>query len=187
MIATQRIYVRNVSFDNCVGDWEPRVENEFEAGLFEEQILEQADEKEKQIVNMLMDGYNFLEISKKLHLKESQIYKIKRQLADKYRYLHDTNTAEDISVVVKLHVIARLKKLARHIYSLWYADNGLKEYKRPTLSSIEDYVEDVLLEIGGSYVVYRTPSRKNQLYYPLDCQLVLFPEYERSKQNSMEY
>jgi hypothetical protein len=60
--------------------------------------------------------------------------------------------------------MGRLKNLPKKIHTMWKYDNVLKEYTKPPLGIIEDYLEDLILGIGGGRVVYRTPKRKKELY-----------------------
>lgn len=178
---SQKVYVNHVSLESAIGDYEPRVyDDEVDSSLYQDEVLSRLDDREKEIAQLIFDGYNFLEISKKLKLKESQIYKVKKTLAQKLGHLHTTSTPERIGAVVKLYFTGKLKNMARHIYTIWNADPALREYERPTQAMIEDYIEDVLLSVGGGAVVYRLPKRKQELYNNVQ-QLNLF-QYEYKKQ-----
>ncbi len=165
-----------MSICNCVGDWEPRTNDidNTEEELFKEEVLNKYTGIKKKVVELLFDGLNFLEISQELKLRESQIYKIKNELAKDLRFLHDTNKHEHISSIIKLYVMGKLNSLPKKIFNQWYVDNALKEYDRPSLETIKDYIEDVLLEIAGGKVIYRTPYRKVQLYGQSPGQISLF-------------
>jgi len=82
MKSYRRVLVNEVSIDNCVGSWEPRVDylTEVESRLNIERAVSCLSPLKQKVVNLLLDGYNFNQIAKQINVNQSKIYKIKKQL-----------------------------------------------------------------------------------------------------------
>lgn len=156
---------------------EPRADFDFEQEIYEGQILDKIKDPEKrEIVERLMDGDKLSDVyrDQKDKTKYSRLYKKKQELAEELRHIHNTNTHGYLQGVLKLYLLGRLKNLPKKIHTMWKYDNALKEYKQPPVGVIEDYLEDILLSVGGGRVVYRNPKRQFELYGCPEEQLSLF-------------
>lgn len=173
-LATQKVYVNYVSMENAVGDYEPRVEASYADDLYEDEVLDKVSGEKREIVERLMRGENFLSIAKELGYKESQIYKIKRELAEIYRDLHDTNKWDMVKGVLRLHLLYRLKTLPDRIHQTWEYDKCLGDYDRPSKKLIKESLEELIVELGGGRVlVQNTKIKRSVNTIPVD-QLPLF-------------
>lgn len=165
------------SLDDAVGDMEPRVDQDFFQNIHEQEMLEKIEDPEKrEIAERLMDGDKLSDVfrDKQDKTKYSRLYKHKRELAEELREYHNTNTHGYIKGVLLLYLLGRLKNMPKKIHTIWKYDNVLREYKRPPVGVIEDYLEDLILSLGGGKVVYREPHRKRELYDVPEKQLTIF-------------
>lgn len=143
----------------------------------EEAIKKVEDDKvQKEVVQNILDGNDktWLKMAREQGIESTHYaYALRDKLRKKFRHLVRDGRPKIEGKRVLLYVYGRMKRLGRDIYEEWDRDDMLKEFKKPTKSMIEDYVEDVLLGVGGGRVVYRSPQRRYQLY-PTEGQLGLF-------------
>jgi len=108
------VWVQQVSLENCIGDFEPRVDTlttQVENRIFAGNIAGLFRGKKRMVVQRLMDGYNFNEIARENKLKQSEVYKIKEQLKMDLSFLRDGSQRE---VFVKNNFVA-LNQLLENI------------------------------------------------------------------------
>lgn len=137
-----KVYANRVSFEDCVGDWEPRTDPtpSLEDAFTREEILSRfaGTGIKKTVIEYLMDGYNFHQIYKKLskespelNVKESQIYKIKSELMNDFAYLLDQNERNE---AIKKHgpaltaLVAQVASASEHMELSAFSQNFVYDY-----------------------------------------------------------
>lgn len=173
-LTTQKVYVNHVPLDSAVGDYEPRIESSFTDEIYEDEVLGRVSGEKREIVVRLMQGENFLSIAKELGYKESQIYKIKGELAEVYRDLHDTNDWEMVKGVLRLYFLSKLRDLPFKVHNRWSFDCCLKEYRKPSQKMIKRSLEELIIELGGGTILYNGPKIKKRINTISSDQLSLF-------------
>lgn len=143
--------------------------------------MAEVTEEEQEVLELIIKGYNWLEISREKNLRESQIYTLKKRLAKKLAYLQvdKMNDIQHIGGIIMIATIGRLKKLAKQIETMWEHDNLTKCYKKPGTKTIQEFVEDALMYVTEGKIVYRDTGRKPKIPRArLDSQLKLFDFYD---------
>ncbi len=145
-------YVKPMSYENLLGDWEPRVEDTFEAleeDDFENTICNTYTGSKQDVLSLLLEGLNFNEIGKILHMKQSQIYQMKREFMKDFAYLK-YNRGSDMSKkmqliinLITLYYLIHPSIVARKMYEIWETDKVLKEYKKPPYNIVETTIGEL--------------------------------------------
>lgn len=170
----QKKYVDPLSLDSAVGDLEPRDDNTYVEDVYIDQIFDLLTDEERDIAEKLIEGENFHQIAKQKNYNTNQIYKIKHNLAEKLEHLHETSSYTDVKNVVMLYLLSRLNDLPKRIWTRWEYDSCLKEYKRPSIKTITESLEELIIGMAGGRVIDRTiKKRKRDNTIPIH-QLPLF-------------
>ncbi len=87
----EKVYVTKYSLSGAVGEYEPGFDptKQIEEEVYRDQLLSKFEGVKREIIRLLMDGENFYQASKILQIKESQAYKIKRELMQEFQWLYD--------------------------------------------------------------------------------------------------
>jgi len=145
-------YGKTFSLESCVGDWEPRQENTFhniEETDFEHKICDNFTGDKKDILSLILEGFNLNQISKILQIKQSKIYKIKRELMKDLAYLKNgrlPNTTKRIQLmenVILLYFLVHPGITAEEMDKVWDQDKVLKEYRKPPYNIIAETINEL--------------------------------------------
>jgi transposase len=145
-------YGITISLDQCVGDWEPRQEShlsDLEENDFEINICKSFTGDKQDILSLILEGYNFNQISKILGIKQSKIYRIKRELMKDLLYLKrkdfpiKSKRLQLIENLIYLYFLIHPQITAEEMDRIWEKDAVLKEYRKPPYNIIADAINEL--------------------------------------------
>jgi len=142
-----------VSFESCVGDWEPKTDgmlSPIEDAEFEKKAFRGVCGLERDVLSLLFEGFDFKQIAIILKKKNSQIYKIKLSLMKRFSYLNHNrsvslkvrNKSELIHNLIYMFCICHPDMNTDEILEIWEVHTTLREYKKPNPQIIDTAIEE---------------------------------------------
>jgi len=129
--------------------------------LFKEELLNSVEGEDRKVLEEVLNDENWLSVAHRFKLRESQIYTLKKKLQKKFKPLHEANNKDATRIIVLLWIIARVRKMTRHMYTIWNDDPSLRDYKRPSMDSLSDFVEEALITIAGGEVTFKVVPKED--------------------------